>query len=159
RVRRGLRVPGSDVGRRVADWTVRPPRRVRPTLVRPVRFGYALPVSGVSRFVSDSILTFLLAIFNRGLGILAGIVLARYLGPVGKGYIAYAPIGLELFATAMNGLALAVTFQYGRNHVPGGAVHRAMLRIVAAASLPSAIALAAVAWWIPSQHVLLASAV
>jgi O-antigen/teichoic acid export membrane protein len=114
---------------------------------------------GVSRFVSDSILTFLLAIFNRGLGIGAGIVLARYLGPVGKGYVAYAPIALELFVTAMNGVSQAVTFQFGRNGLPGAAVHKAMMRIVTAASIPSALALGIAAWRFPSQHVLIASAI
>ena len=113
----------------------------------------------VSRFVSDSITTFLVSIVNRGLTIGVGIVLARYLGPVGKGYIAYAPIALMLFVTAMNGVAQAVTFQYGRNRLPGGAVHRAMTRIVTVASVPSTIALALVAWLVPSQHVLIYAAV
>jgi O-antigen/teichoic acid export membrane protein len=114
---------------------------------------------GVSRFVSDSITTLLLAILNRGLGIGTGIVLARYLGPVGKGYIAYAPVALELFVTAINGVAQAVTFQFGRNALPGGAVHRAMMRIVIAASIPATLALALAAWLVPSQHVLIAAAI
>ena len=113
----------------------------------------------VSRFVSDSIATFLLAFLNRGLGIGTGIVLARYLGPAAKGYIAYAPVALELFVTAMNGIAQAVTFQYGRNGLPGGAVHRAMVRIVLIASIPCALALAALALLVHSQHVLIAAAV
>jgi O-antigen/teichoic acid export membrane protein len=116
-------------------------------------------VPAVSRFVSDSITTLLVAIFNRGIGIGAGIVLARYLGPVGKGYVAYAPIVMELFVTAMNGVAQAVTYQYGRNGLPGAAVHRAMTRIVIAASIPLSIAIAVVAWLVPSQHVLIAAAV
>ena len=113
----------------------------------------------VSRFVSDSITTFVLAVLNRGLGIGVGIILARYLGPAGKGYVAYAPIALELFVTAMNGVAQAVTFQYGRNRLPGSAVHRAMLRISLLASLPLAVGLGIVSWLVPSQHVLMAAAV
>ena len=112
----------------------------------------------ISRFVSDSITTFLVSIVNRGLGIGVGIVLARYLGPVGKGYVAYAPIALTLFVTAMNGVAQAVTFQYGRNRLPGGAVHRAMTRIVTVACVPTTFALALVAWLVPSQHVLIYAA-
>ena len=115
-------------------------------------------ISGVSRFVSDSIITFLLAILNRGLGIGVGILLAHALGPIGKGYVAYAPIALDLFVTAMNGVAQAVTFQYGRNRLPGGAVHRAMMRIVIAVSIPCTVVLALVGWLVPSQHVLIAAA-
>ena len=65
----------------------------------------------ITRFVSDSISTFALGILNRLVGIAVGIVLARTLGPVGKGYIAYAPIGLELFTISIGGVAQAVTFQ------------------------------------------------
>jgi O-antigen/teichoic acid export membrane protein len=114
---------------------------------------------GMSRFVSDSIVTFTLSVLNRVLGIGAGIVLARYLGPVGKGYIAYAPIALGVFVTAMSGVAQAATYQYGRNKLPGGAVHRAMCAITMAASIPCAIIVALIAWLVPSQQVLLATAV
>lgn len=109
----------------------------------------------MSRFARDGLQTLALSGLSRALGIGIGIVLARALGPGGKGDVAYAAIALELFIVAIGGVAQAVTFQYARNGLPGGAVYRAMLRIVAAIALPAALALAAVALFVPSQRALL----
>jgi O-antigen/teichoic acid export membrane protein len=109
----------------------------------------------VSRFVRDSLHTLSFSMINRVLSILVGIVMARALGPVGKGEIAYAMMALGFFVVAIGGLTQAVTYQYGRNGVPGGAVYAAMIRILGVLSAVSMIALTAVALYVPSQLVLL----
>jgi O-antigen/teichoic acid export membrane protein len=109
----------------------------------------------VSRFVKDSLQTLALSGINRILGIAVGILLARSLGPAGKGTIAYTAIALELFIVVMGGVTQAVTYQLARNGIAGGTVYAAMLRIVAGIALPAVAVITAVALLVPSQHDLL----
>ncbi|HEY5340407.1 MAG TPA: hypothetical protein VIK27_05215, partial [Candidatus Aquilonibacter sp.] len=109
----------------------------------------------MSRFVKDSLQTLALSGINRILGIAVGILLARSLGPAGKGTIAYTAIALELFIVVMGGVTQAVTYQLARNGIAGGTVYAAMLRIVAGIAFPAAAVITAVALLVPSQHDLL----
>jgi O-antigen/teichoic acid export membrane protein len=113
----------------------------------------------LSRFSKDGLQTLGLSGLSRLLGIAIGVALARTLGPAGKGEIAYAAIALELFVVVIGGVTQAVTFQYARDKHAGGAIYRAMLRIVAAISLPAALIVGAVALAVPSQRALLWAAV
>lgn len=109
----------------------------------------------MSKFISDSARTFCSSVANQATGIAVGIVLARYLGPVGKGYIAYAAICVQLVATATGGIAQAVTYQYGACGLPGAAVYKAMRGIVGCAAAVTVAILVTMALMVPSQAVLL----
>jgi O-antigen/teichoic acid export membrane protein len=113
----------------------------------------------LSSFARDSVHTLALSVLNRFGGIAAGIVMARYLGPEGKGLIAYAVVGLELFTTIVNGVAQAATHQYAHRKLAPADVYDAMVRIVTALSIVSALGLGVVAVLVPSQRALLAAAV
>lgn len=109
----------------------------------------------MNKFIADCARTFGSSFVNHATGIVAGIVLARYLGPIGKGYIAYAAICVQLIGTATGGIAQAVTYQYGACGLPAAAVYKAMRTILACVAAVGAAILVAIALSAPSQTVLL----
>jgi O-antigen/teichoic acid export membrane protein len=93
------------------------------------------------------------------LGALAiGIVLARVLGPSGRGAVSYAWLVLGLAAIYADGPASAVIAQYGSDKVRRLDVYRGLLRALPILIVPAAIAFTAVALTLPGQMPLLAVA-
>jgi O-antigen/teichoic acid export membrane protein len=81
--------------------------------------------------------------------ILTGIVVARVLGPAGKGVASYAALVMALFTTFGYGLQSAVMYECGRNGRPQILVYGAALRLLGLAMLPTAAALLVLAWFDP----------
>lgn len=89
---------------------------------------------------------------------LGAIVVARLLGPSGKGLFTYAGTILSLVLTATVGHYKAVLWQCGKLQHSPAAVIRVMTRIAAVVSIPVAVALVFVGLLVPSQVVLVAVA-
>ena len=83
--------------------------------------------------------------------VLTGIVVARTLGPAGKGVAAYASLLLAIFTTYGNGLQAAVMYQCGRNGEPVELVYGSALRIIGATMLPCAAVLLALGLLLPAH--------
>lgn len=88
--------------------------------------------------------------------IITGIVVARTLGPAGKGVASYAALVMALFTSAGGGLQTAVMYQCGRN-APQVLVYGAALRLLGLTMIPAALLLAA-AGWLDPRHASLAYA-
>lgn len=84
-----------------------------------------------------------------------GILIARVLGPVGKGSYAYVVTCMGLIAMYTVGQANAIAYEYGRRRRGVQPVLRNAALIMAVTVVPAAILLAAVALVIPSQAILL----
>jgi O-antigen/teichoic acid export membrane protein len=87
-----------------------------------------------------------------------GIVLARVLGPGGRGAASYAWLVLGLAAIYADGPAAAVIAQYATDKVRRRDVYRGLLRALPILIVPAAIAFTAVAVLLPGQMPLLAVA-
>jgi O-antigen/teichoic acid export membrane protein len=87
-----------------------------------------------------------------------GIVLARVLGPSGRGAVSYAWLVLGLAALYADGPAAAVIAQYANDKVRRLDVYRGLLRALPILIVPATIAFAAVALTLPGQMPLLAVA-
>ena len=100
---------------------------------------------------------------TQALGTLAalavGVVLARVLGPGGRGVVSYAWLVLGLAAVYADGPAAAVVAQYAADKVPRADVYRALLRALPVLVVPAAAGFALAAFAIPGQLPLLAVAV
>jgi O-antigen/teichoic acid export membrane protein len=81
--------------------------------------------------------------------ILTGIVVARTLGPAGKGVIALATLLLAVFTTYGDGLQSAVMYQCGRQRDAEQLVYAASLRLVGAVFLPLSFVLLIVGLALP----------
>ncbi len=110
-----------------------------------------------SDFSKKTFKTFLLRVLTQLFAIGAGIIIARSLGPAGKGYYTYAAAVLTLLVTLGGGASAAVARQYGRMKVPSGVVYSAMVRYFFIVVVPASAVLVAVAL-IVHQPVLLAPA-
>jgi O-antigen/teichoic acid export membrane protein len=90
--------------------------------------------------------------------IAAGIIIARALGPSGRGYYAYAITALGILLTYTDAASNAIMVQYRTDGLPSRLVYRAMLRVL----LPVTVALTGgtilVSRLVPGQGVLLAVA-
>jgi O-antigen/teichoic acid export membrane protein len=80
--------------------------------------------------------------------IITGIVVARTLGPAGKGVASYAALVMALFTAAGSGLQTAVMYQCGRKESQT-LVYGAALRLLGLSMIPAALGLVAVAWLEP----------
>jgi O-antigen/teichoic acid export membrane protein len=92
------------------------------------------------------------------LSILSGIVIARVIGPVGKGFLSYAVTAVSLVSVFFNGFGDAVLYQFGRQKRAAHAVHDSAIRIflvVLAIVVPFFVAIAVA---VPSQRPLAAAA-
>jgi O-antigen/teichoic acid export membrane protein len=79
--------------------------------------------------------TFLNLALGLGVQIGAGIVVARWLGPAGKGTIGFAGYLLAFALTAAEGVRDAISWQFGKQGEAGPHVWGAALRLVAGAAL------------------------
>ena len=77
--------------------------------------------------------------------IITGIVVARTLGPAGKGVASYAALVMALFTTFGNGLQTGLMHECGRQGRPQALAYGAALRLLGLTMFPAAAALFAVA--------------
>jgi len=105
-----------------------------------------------------SAVTLVFQLGGQAASVLVGVVLARLLGPAGKGITAYAMVGLSLVTMFFNGQNEAIAYQFGRRRLSLGAVHRAMLHIFFWSAPICMIGMIALALLNPSQIALLAAA-
>jgi len=85
--------------------------------------------------------------------ILTGIVVARAVGPAGKGAISYAALVMALFTTFGNGIASAVLQRY-RSDEPLRLVYGSAVRLIGMTMVPAALLLAGFAVMVPNYAVL-----
>src|SRR5262249_55141162 len=102
--------------------------------------------------------TFVFQLGGQAVTVLAGIVLARSLGPAGKGVTAYAVVALALVTTFFNGQNQAIAYQFGRRRLSLQTVHRAMLHVFAFATPLCLAGMIGISLAFPSQRALLAAA-
>jgi O-antigen/teichoic acid export membrane protein len=81
--------------------------------------------------------------------ILTGIVVARTLGPAGKGIVALAMLLLAIFTTYGDGIQSAIMYQCGNRGEPAKLVYGAALRLIGAVFLPLSFALLIVGYAVP----------
>lgn len=105
-----------------------------------------------------SVENFLARIAAQAFSIAGAIVIARVLGPSGKGMFSYAGSLLAMIQMANAGQAAAISWQYAkRNRAPSRLV-AAMVRVLAYITIPASIALAVCGFVIPGQGALIAVA-
>ena len=99
-------------------------------------------MSGGARELSlKSLETLVLRLTAEPLTIATGVIVARTLGPAGKGILAYTGLMLGLLIAISTGQSLAVSWQYGRLKVESAVVYRAMLRLFRLVVLPLSLVL------------------
>lgn len=108
----------------------------------------------MGEIASKSLQTFFTRILVQAVAVASSIVIARELGAQGKGVMTYATSLLALIVV-FNGQSYAISWQYTKLKRSPRRLLRAMIQVLAAASLPISGALAAVAILVPSQRELL----
>jgi O-antigen/teichoic acid export membrane protein len=93
------------------------------------------------------------------ISILAGIVVARSIGPSGRGFASYAIIAVSLVCVLFYGFADAVLSQFGRERYSARAVHAISLRIMLVALAIIMPVFVAISVLVPSQRPLAAAAI
>jgi O-antigen/teichoic acid export membrane protein len=94
-----------------------------------------------SNILRHTILTFCGQSGGYVVAILTGIVVARTLGPAGKGVVALAMLLLAIFTTYADGIQSAIMYQCGNLRDPEKLVYAAAMRLIGAAFLPLAVVL------------------
>jgi O-antigen/teichoic acid export membrane protein len=117
-----------------------------------------LDAHAVSQIAKKSIETFLVRSFSQAAALVIGILIARLLGPAGKGIYAYAVTALGLLVTLASGQSSAIAWQLAKRKQPPRMVYGALLRTVGTFAVPISSVLIVVAVLLPVQRVLLASA-
>ena len=95
----------------------------------------------------------LISFFGQSSGyivaILTGIVVARVLGPAGKGVAAYAALVMALFTTFGGGLQAGIMYECGRHGKPQILAYGVAMRLLGLTMLPGAALLIVIAWLDP----------
>lgn len=105
-----------------------------------------------------SLENFIARIASQAFSIAGAIVIARMLGPSGKGIFSYAGSLIAMIQMANAGQSAAIAWQYGKqNRAPADLV-RAMVRILGGIALPLVLVLAVCGAVIPGQTALIAVA-
>ena len=102
---------------------------------------------------------FVARIAAQACSVAGAIVIARVLGPSGKGEFSYAGTVLAMLHMANAGQAAAISWQYARKGRSSGPVRGAMLRILALLALAAGAALIGIALALPGQRALLPVAI
>ncbi len=111
----------------------------------------------MSELRNKSLETLTIQIGSQAFTVAASIMLARALGPYGKGVMTYAMTVSGLLVAFWSGQSAAISWQYGRLKTPSGAVARAMFRVLFFCALPIALLVLACAR-LPNQWPLVAVA-
>jgi O-antigen/teichoic acid export membrane protein len=109
----------------------------------------------VSAIAKKSLETFVVRGLSLASALVLGIVIARLLGPYGKGLYTYVIVVLTLMTTLAAGQGSAIAWQLVKGRQPPREVYAALLRTVAVFAIPTATVLIAIAVAVPSQRVLL----
>ena len=102
-----------------------------------------------NNIVRQTILTFCGQSGGYVVAIFTGIVVARTLGPAGKGVIAIAMLLQAIFTTYGDGIQSAILYQCGNRREPENLVYAASLRLIGMVFLPLSIVLAIVGFAVP----------
>lgn len=102
--------------------------------------------------------TMVYVMLTRGLAMIGAVVVARVLGPAGKGTLAYMTSIFAFAIAVFAGHMTAIVYQYGKRGVPMSTVYPASLKVIALVIVPAAALIAAVAIAVPGQGALLAAA-
>jgi O-antigen/teichoic acid export membrane protein len=108
-----------------------------------------MPTAPKATILRQTLLTFCGQSSGLVVAIFSGIVVARSLGPAGKGVLALAMLALAVFSTYGDGIQSAIMYQCGRNREPEQLVYGACLRIVGAVFIPLAAVLFALGLFFP----------
>lgn len=101
--------------------------------------------------LSQTLLSFFGLTSGYIVAIIAGIVVARALGPAGKGIAAYAALVLGVFATYASGIQSTVMYQCGHKHEDYRRVYGASMQLIGVLTIPAALILFAVALLNPAH--------
>lgn len=107
----------------------------------------------------NSIHSFVFQLLGQGSSIATGIILARTLGPAGKGIVGYAAVALSMVTVFFDGQTEAIAYQVGRRKLPMGKVILATVRLSAVIIPVVAVALLGIAHAVPKQQILVATAI
>jgi O-antigen/teichoic acid export membrane protein len=113
----------------------------------------------MSTIARKSAETFAVRLFIQLCSVGAGILLARVLGPAGKGAFTYAATVLATAGMIYAGQSAAISWQYGKRRLPPLQVLGAATKLYAATVLPLVAGTAAVALFMPRERILLFVAV
>ena len=113
----------------------------------------------MSDIARKSVETLGFKIVSQAANMVAGIMLARLLGPYGKGTFAYVGSVLSMLLAINSGQSAAVSWQYGRLKRPSADVFAAMLRVLLYAGIPLMVILVGIALLVRGQEHLIAVAV
>jgi O-antigen/teichoic acid export membrane protein len=111
-----------------------------------------------SSLARNIVRTFSTQIGCQLVAILSGIVIARVIGPSGKGFVSYAATAVSLVSVFFYGFSDAVLLQFGKQKHPASVVNAVAVKIlvgVLAIIIPVFVAIAIL---VPSQRPLLAAA-
>lgn len=108
--------------------------------------------------VRNIIRTFSTQVGCQLIAIVSGIVIARTLGPTGKGFISYSITAVSLVSVFFYGFGDAVLYQFGKQRHPARAVHAAVLNVMVVMLAVILPILLAVGFAVPSQRPLAAAA-
>jgi O-antigen/teichoic acid export membrane protein len=111
----------------------------------------------MNQLLNKSFETLVIRGVSQAFTIVTSVVLARVLGPYGKGVMTYAATVALLLLTAWSGQSAAIAWQYGRLKVPSGVVAQAAIRILAVLGLPVVLCLIIIGFTAPDQHALIAA--
>jgi O-antigen/teichoic acid export membrane protein len=112
----------------------------------------------MSGIAQKSLENFIARIAGQALTIGGAIVVARTLGPSGKGDFSYAGAVLAMLQMANAGQSAAIAWQYTRKHRAPADLLVSMLRILGAGVVPAGVLMAVLAWQVPGQSSLFAAA-
>lgn len=113
----------------------------------------------MSEIAKKSVSNFIARIATQAFTILGAIVVARTLGPSGKGLFSYAGTVLAMIQMANAGQAAAIAWQYTKRNRSPAAVLSGMTRILGALTIAVALALVLAAIFVPGQRALIAVAI
>lgn len=112
----------------------------------------------MSSIARKSVENFAARIASQAFSVVGAIVVARMLGPSGKGVFSYAGTVLAMLQMANAGQAAAISWQYTRKGRSPSELLRAMVRILAVIAIPVCVILAITGVFARDQQALLAVA-
>jgi O-antigen/teichoic acid export membrane protein len=102
--------------------------------------------------------TFSTQVGSQVVPVLAGVLIARTIGPSAKAFFSYAGTTVKLVAVFFLGFGDAVMFQFGKQKLPARAVHAAVMRVVICVLAVVIPLFLIIAYVVPSQRPLAAAA-
>jgi O-antigen/teichoic acid export membrane protein len=102
--------------------------------------------------------TLVLSVLSRAIAMGGNVVVARVLGPAGKGIVTYAVSILTFVLALFSGQTSAIAYQYGRRGTPLRTVYSAMLKVLVLVVAPISAGIIAIALTMKGQGPLVAAA-